>query len=144
MQADLEEGIEEAILAAARLLETQEPWALRDSSLRAGHRLLSLLFAIIEARPSADLPHGVKRETLNVLPYLSADVRLGILCRLAADAPDLVDSLMSGQPDARMEPARYNVFHTLGSFARMALLSDIFTEERLDRIRDVITKGETT
>ncbi|MFX4300048.1 hypothetical protein [Pseudosulfitobacter pseudonitzschiae] len=87
---------------------------------------------------SGDIPKKVRRDIIQILAYLPPDVRMGFLLSMARENGDVLDDIISAKYDVRTEPSRYNLYATVGSFARRALLSDVFSDERLQRVEEIL------
>jgi len=67
--------------------------------------------------------------------------------------PEALEALLRAPYDPKAEPALHNIVSTIGGLARHGILSDIFTQERMDRVeqlvrgasqvRNKITKGSS-
>jgi hypothetical protein len=80
----------------------------------------------------------MRRDLPFILAYLPADIRIGFLISMSDRDPDALEALLAAPYDPKAEPALHNIVSTIGGLARHGILSDIFTQERMDRVERVV------
>lgn len=130
-------SVSRALVSTSEWLRVQEPWVVRGAVQPLSTRLQIIAIRAFEAS-SNDFPKKARRDIIQILAYLPPDVRMGFLLSMARENGEVLDEIVSGKYDARTEPSRYNIYATLGSFARRALLSDVFSDERLTRVEEIL------
>lgn len=134
------ENVSTAIVNTAEWLGAQEDWVVRGQTQPLGDRLQAVLErAFVDG--GGKLGATTRRDILLVLSYLPAKTRLGFLFAMAERQPDALEALLADAYDRRLEPVYYNILATIGSFARHALLADIFSSERLKRAEMIVRSG---
>jgi hypothetical protein len=102
-------------------------------------RLQQISVRAFEASLKTDeFPKRARRDIIQIVAYLPPDVRMGFLLAMARSNGEVLDEIVAGKYDNRSEPSRYNIYATIGSFARRALLADVFSEDRIERIEKIL------
>lgn len=130
-----------AIIQASEWLKSQEHWVVRGQVADLGDRLqaaTSLAYQIGSGTRIGQMPRKMRRDLLFVLAYLPADIRIGFLVSMADQDPEALEALLSAPYDRDAEPVLHNIVSTIGGLARHGILSDIFTQERMDRVEQVV------
>jgi len=135
-------NVSRALVSTSEWLKSQEPWVVRGAVQPLSTRLQQIAIKAYEASSGEDFPKRARRDIIQIVAYLPPDVRMGFLLSMARDHGEVLDEIIAGKYDARSEPSRYNIYATIGSFARRAILSDVFTEERLERVEGILNKRE--
>lgn len=130
-------SVSRALVSTSEWLRTQEPWVVRGAVQPLSTRVQDIAIRAFDAS-NGELPKKVRRDIIQILAYLPPDVRMGFLLSMARENGHVLDDIISGKYDVRTEPSRYNIYATVGSFARRALLSDVFSEERLQRVEEIL------
>lgn len=132
--------VTKALVSTTEWLKGREPWVVRGAVQPLSGRLQSIAVKIAEKHAGQEFPKRAKRDIIQIIAYLPPEVRIGFLLSMARDHGEILDEILSGKYDMRTEPSRYNIYTTLGSFARRALLADIFSEDRLERVESIINR----
>ncbi len=130
-----------AIIQASEWLKSQEHWVVRGQVADLGDRLqsaTSLAYQIGVGTRVRQMPPKMRRDLLFILAYLPADIRIGFLISMSDRDPDALEALLAAPYDPKAEPALHNIVSTIGGLARHGILSDIFTQERMDRVERVV------
>ncbi|MCE6959693.1 hypothetical protein LAZ40_11750 [Cereibacter sphaeroides] len=141
----LPETVIDSIMTASSELSARETWVPRNHGFIPVlvPRLIALMVgASRRLDPDGLAARMVRQNALRVLAYLEADVRLTLLLDLARRAPAVIDDLFAGPIDDPYEPYRYNIFASLGIFARHGLIREIFTPERIASVRQAMIRTE--
>jgi hypothetical protein len=131
-------SVTRALVSTSEWLKTREPWVVRGAVQPLSTRLQEIAIRAYEANKDGEFPKRARRDIIQIVSYLPPDVRIGFLLSMAKDHGEVLDEIVAGKYDVRSEPSRYNIYATIGSFARRALLSDLFTEERLERVEEIL------
>jgi hypothetical protein len=131
-------SVSRAIVSTSEWLKGREPWVVRGAVQPLATRLQMIAVRAYEASEGTEFPKRARRDIIQIIAYLPPDVRMGFLLSMARDHGEVLDEIIAGKYDARSEPSRYNLYATIGSFARRALLSDVFSEERLERVEEIL------
>lgn len=115
---------------------------LRGEVAPVGDQLQELVDRIYMAR--GRIPSAHRRDFLFVMCYLPSNLRLSVIFSLAEINPDALDDLLGSAYDVKTEPAYHNVVTTIGAFARQAMIADIFSRERIERIERLLASNDTT
>lgn len=127
-------SVSRALVSTSEWLKIQEPWVVRGAVQPISTQLQMIAIKAYDVSNGTTFPKRARRDIIQIIAYLPPDVRIGFLLSLSRNRPEIMDEIISGEYDARTEPSRYNIFATMGSFARRALLSDVFSDERLERV----------
>lgn len=133
-----------AIIQASEWLKSQEHWVVRGQVADLGDRLqsaTSLAYQIGAGTRVGLMPPKMRRDLLFILAYLPADIRIGFLISMSERDPEALEGLLNGVYDPKAEPALHNIVSTIGGLARHGILSDIFTQERMDRVERVVREA---
>lgn len=144
VSGQLPETVVDSILTASQEISENETWVPRNHGLipTLVPRLISLMVSSSRRlNPQGNPARLVRQNTLRVLAYLEADIRITLLLDLARRAPAVVDDLFAGDIDAAYEPYRYNLFTTLGVFARHGLIREVFTPVRIATVQDAMVRS---
>lgn len=136
-------SIVDAILSASEEISTRETWAPRGRGVFPvlAPRLISLMInGVRRLDPNGPPAMTVRQNVIRIMAYMDPDLRIAMLLDLSARKPEVVDDLFSGKVDGNFEIYRYNLFSTLGIFARHGLVREVFTQERLGTVRDAMSK----
>lgn len=137
-------NVTRAIIQTSEWLRVQEHWVVRGQVADLGDRLqsaTSLAHQLGSASRTGQMPPKLRRDLLLILAYLPADIRIGFLISMSERDPEALEGLLSSTYDPKTEPALHNIISTIGGLARHGLLSDIFTQERMDRVERVVREG---
>jgi len=130
-----------AIIQASEWLKSQEHWVVRGQVADLGDRLqsaTSLAYQLRSGTRVGQMPSKMRRDLLFILAYLPADIRIGFLISMSERDPEALEALLKAPYDPKAEPALHNIVSTIGGLARHGILSDIFTQERMDRVERVV------
>lgn len=144
ISGQLPETVVDSIVTASQEISERETWVPRNHGLIPAlvPRLVSLMVSSSRRlNPEGNPARLVRQNILRVLAYLEADIRITLLLDLARRAPGVVDDLFAGDIEPAYEPYRYNLFTTLGVFARHGLIREVFTPSRIATVRDAMTKS---
>lgn len=131
-------SVSRALVSTSEWLKGREPWVVRGAVQPLSTRLQDIAVRAYEATSGREFPKRARRDIIQIIAYLPPDVRMGFLLSMARNHGEVLDEIVAGKYDVRSEPSRYNVYATIGSFARRALLSDVFSEERLERVEEIL------
>ena len=146
MMTNFSPSVSRALVSTTEWLETQEHWVVHGASQPLSARLRDIAVRAHDASHGGEFPRYARRDIIQIIAYLPPNVRMGFLLSMAGRHGEVLDEIMGGKHDVRSEPSRYNIYATIGSFARRALLTDIFTDERMERVEEIIirnNRGET-
>lgn len=144
VSGQLPETVVDSILTASQEIAERETWVPRNHGLIPAlvPRLVSLMISSSRRLdPEGRSARLVRQNILRVLAYLEADIRITLLLDLARRAPGVIDDLFAGDIEEAYEPYRYNLFTTLGVFARHGLIREVFTPSRIATVRDAMTRS---
>lgn len=144
VSGQLPETVVDSILTASQEIGERETWVPKNHGLIPAlvPRLITLMVSASRRLDPEGAPARlVRQNTLRVMAYLEADIRITLLLDLARRAPGVVDDLFAGDIDDAYEPYRYNLFTTLGVFARHGLIREVFTPSRIATVREAMTKS---
>lgn len=130
-----------AIVSTTEWLQEREPWVVQGDVYQLSSRLQAISARAYAVSQTTDFPKRARRDIIQVAAYLPPAVRMGFLISMAENHPDALDEILAGKYDLRSEPSRHNIFATMGSFARRALLGDIFSDDRLERVEAMLNGG---
>lgn len=133
----LPETVVTALISASDEISQRETWAAprRGGAAAAVPRIISIVMAAQGMiRPGSSVRTYVRQNSLRVLAYLPADLRLGALIDMASRNPEALDDIFSGKISQEFEVYRYNVISTLGVFARHGLVEEVFTRENIEAV----------
>lgn len=133
-------SVKRALVSTSEWLKGQEPWVVRGAVQPLSTRLQQIAIKAYETSEGKEFPKRARRDIIQIIAYLPPDVRMGFLLSMARENGEVLDEIVAGKYDVRSEPSRYNIYATIGSFARRALLSDVFSEERLERVEGILRK----
>lgn len=131
-------SVSRALVSTSEWLKDKEPWVVRGAVQPLSTRLQEISIRAFDASRTGEFPKRARREIIQIAAYLPPNVRMGFLLSLARSRGEVLNEIIGGRYDARSEPWRYNIYATIGSFARRALLSDVFTDERLERVEGIL------
>ncbi|MBW3243609.1 hypothetical protein KUV57_13125 [Epibacterium sp. DP7N7-1] len=137
MSGALPETVVTALISASDEIAQRETWAAprRGGAAAAVPRIISIIMAAQGMlRPSSSVRAYVRQNSLRVLAYLPADLRLGALIDMASRNPEALDDLFSGKISKEFDVYRYNVISTLSVFARHGLIEEVFTRENIEAV----------
>lgn len=137
---DFPPGISRALVSTSEWLKSQETWVAKGAVEPLSNRLQELAVIGYEKSEGDEFPKRARRDIIQIISYLPPDVRMSLLLTMARDHGEALNAIIAGKYDARTEPSRYNIYATIGSFARRALLGDVFKEERLERVEGILNK----
>lgn len=141
-QEALPESVCAALVSSSEELSQSERWVPRRRGpvLAIVPRFMSALTRISLSRRKSD-PVAYAQAcgtSLKCLAYFPADLRLAIILDLSLSAPETLEDLLGLEIPHEYAPARYNVLHSLGVFARHGLIEEVFTQERVAEISKLV------
>lgn len=140
----ISETIAIALMTASEEISGSEQWVPRRRSeiVSAIPRLMTIVMAA-RRKFSAESRSArmIRQSSLRVLAYLPADLRLNCLMDLAVRNPLALDDLLTGPIAPNYEVYRYNIFSSLGIFARHGLVEEVFTKERVDVVGQIVERS---
>ncbi|HDZ51543.1 hypothetical protein LCGC14_0111870 [marine sediment metagenome] len=132
-------SVSRALVSTSEWLKVREPWVVKGAVQPLSMRLQQISVRAFEASLKTDeFPKRARRDIIQIVAYLPPDVRMGFLLAMARSNGEVLDEIVAGKYDNRSEPSRYNIYATIGSFARRALLADVFSEDRIERIEKIL------
>jgi hypothetical protein len=132
-------SVSRALVSTSEWLKGREHWVVKGAVQPLSMRLQQISVKAFEASLKTDeFPKRARRDIIQIVAYLPPDVRMGFLLAMARSNGEVLDEIVAGKYDNRSEPSRYNIYATIGSFARRALLADVFSEERIERIEKIL------
>lgn len=134
-------SVTRALASTSEWLKSREPWVVGGAVQPLSTRLQQIAIRAHEAN-SDGITKRARRDIIQIIAYLPPDVRMGFLLNMARENGAALDDVLGGRYDSRSEPSRYNLYTTIGSFARRTLLADVFSEDRLDRVEALLNKGD--
>ena len=140
----LPDDVIDALVSAAREVGARETWLPPGQGVlvRIVPRAIRILHAAALTLPEKKFERRtIRQNTLRVLAYARADIRLGALFELAVEAPEALRDLLGGDLDQEYEPYRYNMIVTLGIFARHGLVHGVTRPDRLERVGRAMTRA---
>lgn len=137
----LPETVVTALISASDEVGQHETWTAprRGGATAVVPRIISIISASRNTIGS-DSKMGlfVRQNTLRILAYLPADLRLSALIDLASRNPEALDDIICGKINPSFESYRYNIISSLGVFARHGLVEEVFTQERVERVSGIM------
>lgn len=133
----LPETVVTALISASDEISERETWVAsrRSGAAAAVPRIISIVMAAQGMlRRDSSVRGYVRQNTLRVMAYLPADLRLGALVHLASSNPEALDDIFSGPISKDFEIYRFNVISTLGCFARHGLVEEVFSRENIEEV----------
>lgn len=144
-QAKIEESeIEYALLITMQELEDHEVWAISNSRLLSGfadHAIRIFSAAVKGLPPTSRARKIVRQNTVRVIAYLPAGLRISMLFSMARLSPAIIQDMMKGEIDSEFEPHRYNIIVTLGIFARNGLFLGVTEPGRIGRVQSSLRRA---
>ncbi len=140
----LPDDVIDALISAAREVGARETWlpASQGILVRIVPRAIRILHAAALTLPEKKFERRtIRQNTLRVLAYARADIRLGALFELAVEAPEALRDLLGGDVDQEYEPYRYNMIVTLGIFARHGLVHGVTRPDRMKRVSHAMNRA---
>lgn len=132
-------SVSRALVSTSEWLKGREHWVVKGAVQPLSMRLQQISVKAFEASLKTDeFPKRARRDIIQIVAYLPPDVRMGFLLAMARSNGEVLDEIVAGKYDNRSEPSRYNIYATIGSFARRALLADVFSEDRIERIEKIL------
>lgn len=141
----LPETVIAALIGASDELSEVESWAAsrRTGANGAVQRVMSVIVSSQHLIPShTRVRAGVRQQVLRLLAYLPADMRLSCLIDLSTRDPDALDDLFAGRIAPEYERFRFNIICSLGAFARHGLIEEVFTDERIRAVGEIMRKQD--
>jgi hypothetical protein len=132
-----------SIVSASEEIAARETWSPRGRGVFPvlAPRLVALVtHASRSLDPDGLAARTVRQNALRLMAYMDADLRIAMLLDLAARRQAVIDDLFCGPVDEAFEIYRYNLFSSLGIFARHGLVREVFTEDRLGQVRGAMTR----
>lgn len=139
----LPEPVANAIMSTVSHLRRKEAWVppTRSAVMLGMPRLIGIaLNSASLLDPESAAAQSVRQGVLRILAYLSADIRVVALIRIATENPRALDDILVGRIDSDHRPYRYNIMTSLGIFARHGLMNEVMTEERVDRVSNSLER----
>lgn len=134
----LPESVCSALVSSAEELAQSEKWVPRRRGpvISIIPRLMGAVarFGLARAQGDAAAYQRACGTALRAMAYFPADLRLAMLLQISISSPDTLDDLITLDLPAEYAPARYNLLHSLGVFARHGLIEEVFTQERVEQI----------
>lgn len=133
---NLPDDVVDALVSTAREADLMETWVPKRQGiiLRVVPRALRLLSVAISSLPESVMERKtIRQNTLHILSYARADIRLKTLFDMGINTPEILHDLLSGDIDPEYVPHRYNIITSLGIFARHGLINGITSPERVIR-----------
>jgi hypothetical protein len=103
-------------------------------------RLASILYRANHGRAAVSQRRLVREQTLRMLAYAHPDLRLNFLIDLSDRDPRALNDLMLGDVDPSFSAYRFNIFASLGIFARHSLFNEVMSERRLRKVRSAMSR----
>ena len=144
---DLSPSVSRAISMTSEWLKQREPWVIRNAADSLLTRIRDIGIRAYNTSPEGEFPKQARRDLIRITAYLPPDMRINLLRSMAHECGPVLDEIFAGKYDGRSEPARYNIFATLGSIARNQILTDIFNDDRLQRVEEILNnhkRGQKT
>jgi hypothetical protein len=135
-------SVSRALVSTSEWLKGRETWVVKGAVQPLSLRLQQISVRAFEASMDNDFPKRARRDIIQIVAYLPPDVRMGFLLAMARSNGEVLDEIVAGKYDNRSEPSRYNIYATIGSFARRALLADVFSEDRIERIEKILNNRD--
>ena len=135
---NLSPGVSRAISMTGEWLKPREPWVVQDAVQSLLARIQNVAGRAYKASLKNNFPKKARRDFIRTIAYLPPDMRINLLLSMAHECGPALDEIVTEKYDARSEPARYNIYATLGSMARYQLLTDIFNDDRLQRVEEIL------
>lgn len=141
MSSDMPETISRAAVALFIDLARKETWVAtqRPIAARIAARA-SIGLCRIPLIRSAQNRIRARSAALNLICGLPADIRIATMIDICEKNPDAIEDILYGTVPPGNEAMRYNLWTTLGSFARQALLHEAATPERIRHVGDVMDR----
>ena len=139
----LPETVIAALIGASDELSEVESWTAsrRSGANGAMRRIMSVIVSSQNMIPAhTRVRGGIRQQVLRILAYLPADLRLSCLIDLATRDPDALDDLFAGRIAPEYERFRFNIICSLGAFARHGLVEEVFTNERIQAVGEIMRK----
>lgn len=133
----LPDDVVDALMSAAREVNKIETWLPKGQGtlIRVIPRAMRILNAALTSLPEKVIERKtIRQNTLHILSYARADIRLMTIFDLGLHAPESLFDLLSGEIDPEYVPHRYNLVTTLGFFARHGLINGVTSPERVARV----------
>ena len=133
----LPDDVIDALTSAMREISSRENWIPpgQGALVRLVPRAIRILSAAAHSLPEGVFARKtIRQNTLRIMAYARADIRLGALLELAIHNEVALRDILCGSVDAAYEPYRYNMIIALGIFARHGLVAGVTSPERLDRV----------
>lgn len=141
----LPESVCSALVSSAEELSQSESWVPRRRGpvIAIIPRLMGSIarFGLARAHGDAAAYRRACGTALRAMAYFPADLRLAMLLEISIASPDTLDDLITIDLPAEYAPARYNLLHSLGVFARHGLIEEVFTQERVDQISMLVEEA---
>lgn len=139
----LPEPVANALMTTANHLRRKEAWVppVRGAVMLGMPRLIGIAVASTsEIDPDSAAAQAVRQGVLRILAYLSADIRVMVLIRIATMNTEALDDILTGKIDPDHRAYRYNIMTSLGVFARHGLVNEVMTAERIDRVSNSLDR----
>jgi hypothetical protein len=139
----LPEPVANAIMTTAGYLRRKEAWVppVRGAVMLGMPRLIGIAVASVsDLDPESASAQAVRQGILRILAYLSADIRVMVLIRIASQDPKALDDVLTGKIDQDHRAYRYNVMTSLGVFARHGLINEVMTSDRVERVTNSLER----
>jgi hypothetical protein len=131
------ESVKIALTQTSKWLGEYEHWVVPSAGATLASRLREI--TVQTHQENEQFPKRIQRDIIHILGYMPVDNRLGFLLSMAEHDGEALDALLASDSfDRRLEPFRYNLFATLGVYARRALLAEIFSDERMKRAEEIM------
>ena len=138
--ANISSDVSRAISMTGEWLRSREPWVIQGAVQSLPERIKNVAIRAHKASPKNDFPKRVRRDLIKTIAYLPPDVRINLLMSMAHECGEALDQIITEEYDVRSEPARYNIYTTLGSMARYQILTDIFKDDRIQKVEEILGK----
>ncbi|WP_411840052.1 hypothetical protein [Paracoccus sp. ME4] len=136
----LPETVVTALISASDEVSRNESWTAprRGGASAVVPRVMSVIAAAQAGLRDGPARSFVRQNSLRILAYLPADLRLSALIEMASKHPEAIDDLFTGKITKPFEVYRYNIISSLGVFARHGLVEEVFTRDRIERVTGTI------
>ena len=140
----LPDDVVDALISTAREMEPIETWLPKSQGvlMHIVPRAIRILNAALTSFPERLLERRtIRQNTLHILSYARADIRLMTIFDLSVNAPEALHDLLSGEIDPEYVVHRYNLVTALGFFARHGLINGVTHPDRVQRTQSAIMRA---
>lgn len=134
---DMADSVKRALTQTSKWLDEYEHWVVPTAGPSLASRLQEITSKAYEKNGA--IPTRAQRDIITILSYTPVNERLGFLLSMAQRDGAALDALLSPDKfDRRLEPFRFNIYATMGGYARRLLLNEIFSDERIERVQAIM------